>query len=66
MGPESNMTNVLIRREDTETDTERERPCVDRSDVSTSQGIPRIVRRYKKLEEARKEAGPANTLISGL
>lgn len=61
MGPESNMTNVLIRRED----TEGERPCVDRNDVSTSQGIPRIVRSYKKLEEARKEAGPANTLISG-
>lgn len=66
MGPESNMTNVLIRRENTETDTEGERPCVARSDVSTSQGIPRIVRSYKKLEEARKEAGPANTLISGL
>lgn len=54
----SNMNGILIRRGDR--NTERRQPYDDSgrdwSDVSTSQGMSRIVDKHQKLEEARRDS----------
>ena len=75
-GPYSNMTGILVRREETQGQThKRRRPCDDRgrggSDAAVSQGASRIASRHQELGEARKdppgslqrERGSAQTLI---
>ena len=60
-----------LKRED-DVKTHREKMPCDRSAASTSQGMPRIVGKHQKLEEARKDSlldwlehGLANNLNFG-